>query len=143
MWCSALTPLAAFTKILQTSGSRMGRDVVYSLLPRQSINLNKPLRIFTHSPTAAARSLQARTSEVLNSERLCPSALKFPSQLTGGGGRGESSSFTAEWFPHCKREVVSSPPPPYSHPYQLRRQAKPAWEMGPTCAAWRIAQPDC
>lgn len=88
----------------------MGRDVVYSLLPRQSINLNKPLRIFKHSPTAAARSLQARTSEGLKSERLFPSALKFPSQLNGGGGRGESSSFTAEWFPHCKREVVSSPP---------------------------------
>lgn len=50
---------------------------------------------------------------------------------------GCSASFTVEWFPQCEQEVVCRPP--YSHPYQLHPGAKPAWEMGPTCAAWRTA----
>lgn len=71
--------------------------------------------------------------------RLFPTTLHLSSQMT----RGRSASFTVEWLPHSERAVLSSPPPPPSHPYHLRRRAKPAWERGPTCAAWRTARPAC
>ena len=86
---------------------------------------------------------------VLRQRRIVPMLLERswvgqqPGEASGGWmsewGGGGAASFTVEWFPHCE----SPARPPHSHPYQLRRAAKPAWEMGPTCRAWRIARPDC
>lgn len=106
IWCSALSPLTAFTKILQTSGSRVGRGVVHSLFPRQTINLNKPLSIFKRSPTAPARNLQAHTSEGRKEWEAYPqSAADFFPDDGGGGGGGGCAARPSQWsgFPGASR----------------------------------------
>ncbi|XP_017382732.1 uncharacterized protein LOC108303421 [Cebus imitator] len=100
------------TKILQTSGSRVGRNAVHSLFPLQTINLNKPLRISKHlfalgsGPHSPGAHLPGAGGGCEGVGGFSPARCTF---LPGRIGRC-SASFTVEWFPLGEREEVSSPP---------------------------------
>lgn len=88
-----------------------GQGRLHFLFPHQTVNLNKPACTFKHSPITPARTRQAHTCEGRRRGRLAfpqRAARSFPDDP------GCSVSFTVEWFSHCEREVVASPPAPLS-----------------------------
>lgn len=79
----AVHSLPSTPKILQTSGSRVGRNVVHSRFPLQTINLNKPLRIFkAFASGSGAHSPGPHLRGPRRSGRLFLSALHISSRMT-------------------------------------------------------------
>lgn len=74
-----------------------GHGRLHFLFPQQTINLNKPVCTFKHSPITPARTRQAHTCEGRRSGRAA-----FPQRAAHffPDDPGCSVSFTVEWFSH-------------------------------------------